>query len=81
MMLIIPIIYIILYIYIIYFDRLRARVQDAIDHQWETLNLERQIDVVYTPLPSKFVNMNGLGLFILQILYMHMFMHAYVYTY
>ena len=41
------------------FIRLRDRVQYEIDNNWEHIPLENLIDVVYTPIRSKFVSMKG----------------------
>ena len=40
-------------------DLLYNTVQDEIDNNWEHIPLENLIDVVYTPIRSKFVSMKG----------------------
>lgn len=42
------------------FAKLKAKVDEGIEN-WDNLRLERQIDAVYTPLPSKFVDMNDVN--------------------
>jgi hypothetical protein len=39
-------------------EKLKRKVDEGLA-RWETLRLEKQIDAVYTPLPSKFVDMHG----------------------
>ena len=39
-------------------EKLLKRVMEGIAN-WDNLRLEKQIDAVYTPLPSKFVDMHG----------------------
>lgn len=47
------------------FEKLKAKVDEGIAN-WENLRLERQIDAVYTPLPSKFVDMSDVNWEVIQ---------------
>ena len=40
-------------------EKLKRKVDEGLAN-WDKLRLEKQIDAVYTPLPSKFVDMHGL---------------------
>lgn len=42
------------------FAKLKAKVDQGIAN-WDNLRLERQIDAVYTPLPSKFIDMQDIN--------------------